>query len=678
MPSVEVTSNAFIVNIPIQLQGNIGFGVTNPTYPFDITSPSVYDINYISSNVYITSPNGLRSLATSSSGNTVVAGMSYAVQDGSQSYISIYSFDNGFSSNLLEIQPLPQPNQYSGTIYPRAVSQADISHDGLRIVASKGKTDGQPDANVVEIFHKIQANWVSKAYIHHAGFLGYGCAISGDGNTVALTSPRRASPTFPGTIYVYKYNSINDTWEQSLSREYNNFVDQITLNYDGTILAFSRTGIPSFEHVPLSGPSSATVHILKYANGAWNVQNDDIVITPPNGTLAWHFYGKTLKFSSDGLTLVVGAPGFNYYKAHYNVVNGVYVYKSPNTSWTSYTTATLQPASYANPSEDDYQNMFGNAIDVNDDGTYVSVGANWADNDFTDAGRIWLFKYINGTSWQIDTILGGESQNTGLGIAVATSQDKTKLYAIARNASTYTDSLYQYTFMTNGIAINATGSVQVSNGVSANKLTILDDSSFLGRIGIGTSNPNAKLHILSTTNTDLLRIDNSELQVLINKDGNIGIGTNNPTTAFTVNGTIRNINGPSPTSGTSLVITGQGDIAPQSSDARYKTNIQELPIILDSLMNVRAVSYNWKDETDKWYGLLAQQVAEVFPDAAWHNVENDTYGVHYTPTIVTLLLKAVQEMKGLHDEQKQRIVELENITTQLISDLDSLKSKIDG
>lgn len=146
----------------------------------------------------------------------------------------------------------------------------------------------------------------------------------------------------------------------------------------------------------------------------------------------------------------------------------------------------------------------------------------------------------------------------------------------------------------------------------------------------------------------------------LNVHGNIGIGTDNPTKQLTVSGTIRNINGPSPTSGTSLVITGSGDIAPQSSDARYKTNVEDLSPVLDSLMNVRAVSYNWKDEPQKWYGLLAQQVAEVFPDAVWHDDGKDTFGVHYTPTVVTLLLKAIQELKILDAQKNQRIQALEN------------------
>lgn len=156
----------------------------------------------------------------------------------------------------------------------------------------------------------------------------------------------------------------------------------------------------------------------------------------------------------------------------------------------------------------------------------------------------------------------------------------------------------------------------------------------------------------SNLGTEIIRFTNG---------GYVGIGTTTPATALVVKGTIRNINGPAPTSGTSLVITASGDIAPQSSDARYKTNVEDLPSVLEKLMDVRAVSYNWKDETQKWYGLLAQQLAEVFPEAAWHNETEDTFGVHYTPSVVTLLLKAIQEIKQTYDQRIGQLQEEINL-----------------
>lgn len=133
-----------------------------------------------------------------------------------------------------------------------------------------------------------------------------------------------------------------------------------------------------------------------------------------------------------------------------------------------------------------------------------------------------------------------------------------------------------------------------------------------------------------------------------------------------VNGTIRYINTPAPASGTSLVLDYYtGNIAILASDARYKNNIDDLPPVLDQLMNLRTVSYNWKNDSHKWYGLLAQQVSSVFPDAAWYNPQNDTHGVHYTPTIVTILLKGIQELKLIDNQKTQQINDLLTRVEQL-------------
>ena len=223
------------------------------------------------------------------------------------------------------------------------------------------------------------------------------------------------------------------------------------------------------------------------------------------------------------------------------------------------------------------------------------------------------------------------------------------------------------------------GTLQIQYGgtgttsLAANKLLVGNASSSIiqpielhwdgTNLGIGTETPLAKTHVYCNGTGDILRVDDVNVQdnalLIINQDGNVGIGTTSPFTNFHVHGTIRNTNGPAPTSGTSLVITGDGDIAPQSSDARYKTNVEDIPQILNSLMKIRPVSYNWKDEPEKWCGLLAQDVLGVIPVAAWHNPDNDTYGVHYTPTLVTLLLKGLQELTDKVSELSTRVQELE-------------------
>lgn len=1055
MSSVEFTSNVLKTYVPMNM-------TYKPVFEFTSTADSEF----------YEATSGTRFVSSSSDGNTVVVGNIYFYF---QRSLFIYDY-NGleWKQTTITVQTIPLNTYPAGTPqFGQRGARGALSSDGNRLLAVSGLVYGLGNANAVEIYHRVNGQWISKAYLHKDKMFGWGYAISGDGNTVALTRNTSYTGSQLGSLHIYKYNAISDEWSEVVNRSYDKFPDQVTLNYDGTILALSRTSNPSKNS---NSPQVAFIHILKCTNGTWNTQNDDIIISAPSGIINWHFFGKSLRLSGDGKTLLVGAPGYD--TNSFNALNQVYVYTSASGSWTDSTFTILQPASYVSPSANDYVNQFGNVLSTNFDGTIAIIGAQNADvNGLPQAGRAWLFHLESGT-WIASGTLDGTHKEMRFGSAVDITPDSYSIFVAARSSSDDDFSLLhgvkKYSMQLPNKTITLLGDVSVSNNVTAKKLglgivtpdyplhiaslpttgttatlssveyedytqwsaytnktlvdglmeetyyfkipdigfdfyingvnirdsIILDDKStiifnsinnasdifrsvpalingylytnfnasvyyykgqykgksaiyifyetpiqpqqatrnwciilistgniilynklitntiangpstffvtdgiggklftfpennttpnisnqayaiqfknayevsiqnegsislfgnvytksigydtvlryppvplssnitaitssaygkgtyevtasmtppgenppfmafynFQHRVQLGNTNIYNSGSYLGTSNTSYIdfnqnvssvsgewiqiklpesiqlqsftiipgnpgsqgmpykfallgsddgvewkmvydnlsspvtydpnfgvnlvvnasqkypyyrwvvnglglseytnwrtlyilglifyahNIDytldiNSHVTALGNAyilgnvgigtsvtnakihvdgislfDGNVGIGTTTPATALVVNGTIRNINAPAPTSGTSLVITGDGDIAPQSSDARYKTNVQDLPPILDSIMNLRAVSYNWKEETaPKWYGLLAQQVSDVFPDAAWHNSENDTYGVHYTPTVVTLLLKAVQELKELDAQKTTCIQEL--------------------
>lgn len=112
-----------------------------------------------------------------------------------------------------------------------------------------------------------------------------------------------------------------------------------------------------------------------------------------------------------------------------------------------------------------------------------------------------------------------------------------------------------------------------------------------------------------------------------------------------------------------------------TSDMRLKKNIQTLQNPLSNILKMRGVSYNWRTEefperdfdTDLQVGLIAQEVAQIYPEAV--EIRPDGYlSVNY-PSLVPVLIEATKEQQTIIDNQKEEIktqkIELENLKKQI-------------
>ena len=89
----------------------------------------------------------------------------------------------------------------------------------------------------------------------------------------------------------------------------------------------------------------------------------------------------------------------------------------------------------------------------------------------------------------------------------------------------------------------------------------------------------------------------------------------------------------------------------ESSDRRLKTDIEELDGGLETLLNLRPVSYSLKGNGSETHlGLIGQEVAEVLPEIVNRPEDDDGYlGLNYTE-LVAVLIDAIQTQ---HDEQER-------------------------
>ncbi len=180
--------------------------------------------------------------------------------------------------------------------------------------------------------------------------------------------------------------------------------------------------------------------------------------------------------------------------------------------------------------------------------------------------------------------------------------------------------------ITNGLYIGSTGvttDIRLQNGA-----TIDNDTSGVLKLTAGTS--------VNTTATILPTTDNT---------ANLGSGSFRFNTVYASTGTIN------------------------TSDARLKENIQDIPYGMEQIMKLHPVSFTWKDKkgmTPK-LGLIAQEVQPVVPNV----VNEDKYlGIYYSD-LIPLLIKGVQE-------QQTALTDSTSTSLSLKTQVDSLLTKYDA
>jgi hypothetical protein len=107
-------------------------------------------------------------------------------------------------------------------------------------------------------------------------------------------------------------------------------------------------------------------------------------------------------------------------------------------------------------------------------------------------------------------------------------------------------------------------------------------------------------------------------EFVVKGNGRVGIGTFNPTVLLDVNGSAR-ISGNFETSDDTPCKPNGGSWA-SCSDRRYKKNIKSLGATLDKLLQLRGVTFEYKDPESInelpgiKVGMIAQEVEKVFPN----------------------------------------------------------------
>lgn len=144
----------------------------------------------------------------------------------------------------------------------------------------------------------------------------------------------------------------------------------------------------------------------------------------------------------------------------------------------------------------------------------------------------------------------------------------------------------------------------------------------------------------------------------LNELGKLGIGESVPTEKLHVVGNARITAVGAGAYANDLNITSTGVLTTASSDEKYKYNILPINYGLNTILQLKPVNFQWIKGEENDLGFIAQDVADIIPEAVDTNWNSDLL-MRYE-SIIPILTKAIQEQQAIIKALEQRIINLEN------------------
>ena len=199
------------------------------------------------------------------------------------------------------------------------------------------------------------------------------------------------------------------------------------------------------------------------------------------------------------------------------------------------------------------------------------------------------------------------------------------------------------------LALNMSGSNNTANGTNA----LFYNTSGSRNIAIGAG----AAYLVNGGHNDNIHIGNFGV---LNDNGTVRIGTLSTQTTFFVAG-VRAVTTTN-NDAIPVVIDSAGQLGTVSSSRRFKEDIADMGAASHDLMRLRPVTYRYKQpfadgSKPVQYGLIAEEVAEVYPDLVAHSADGKIETVKYQ-VLDSMLLNELQRQQEEIRELKQALAEL--------------------
>jgi hypothetical protein len=112
------------------------------------------------------------------------------------------------------------------------------------------------------------------------------------------------------------------------------------------------------------------------------------------------------------------------------------------------------------------------------------------------------------------------------------------------------------------------------------------------------------------------------------------------------------------------------------SDIRLKENIVDATPKLEDLLKVRVVNYNLIGSSNKYIGVVAQELEEIFPGLVETETSEQKYKSVKYSCMNIMLVKALQEQQVLINDMSSNIITLKDEVVTLKQGINSLTARL--
>jgi hypothetical protein len=200
-----------------------------------------------------------------------------------------------------------------------------------------------------------------------------------------------------------------------------------------------------------------------------------------------------------------------------------------------------------------------------------------------------------------------------------------------------------------------------------------------GRVGIGTTTPQARVEVFATS-VDAIRATalSSAVGVFGESFGSVGAGVVGQASHTSGNnaGVYGHCSSPN---GSDFFAAGPGENYGASSSIRWKSNIEPMVDPLEMVAHVRGVYFDWDAEHGGHHdvGMIAEEVGKVLPEIVIYEENGiDAKGMDYSK-VTPLLVEAVKALREEKDRQiQEKDAEIAALKSEKDSEIASLRDEV--